>query len=399
MSDIFLSYASQDRERVKPIVEALALQGWSVWWDRKIRPGKTFDQSIEEALDAAYCVMVVWSQHSVTSEWVRNEAYDGLQRRVLVPVLIDDVKIPLGFRRIQAARLLDRGSGEWQIEFESLVETLKNIISENKGAQQLEDTDHGREQPEVVPEKNQPDDLPEKTHVEEIKEEVGTVGESQLTQDPGLTAKHTLSQPNHARQKQEEQSNSKVVIDDKVESGVSLFTDGLSASEASPIKKYVFISVGVAVLITVLILLINSGGNSTQDSNTNAPPSNIVAATTPTPKLETSPTPSVQTTPTPEPVEKIDVTGRWLVTFKFDDGGGRFQLRLKQSNEKLVVASWHDVGATGNQWIPQRNGVITGNKITIHIDGRSSTIYQGTVEGNNMKGTNSAGGTWTARRL
>ena len=72
MSDIFLSYASQDRERVKPIVEALALQGWSVWWDRKIPFGKTFDQIIEEALDAAYCVVVVWSRNSVISEWVRN---------------------------------------------------------------------------------------------------------------------------------------------------------------------------------------------------------------------------------------------------------------------------------------------------------------------------------------
>ena len=35
MSEIFISYASEDLERVKPIVEALALQGWAVWWDRK----------------------------------------------------------------------------------------------------------------------------------------------------------------------------------------------------------------------------------------------------------------------------------------------------------------------------------------------------------------------------
>jgi hypothetical protein len=130
MSEIFISYASEDRERVKPIVEALALQGWAVWWDRKIPFGKTFDQIIEEALEAARCVVVVWSQHSVTSEWVKNEAYEALQRHILVPVLIDDVKIPLGFRRIQAARLLDWKIDQKNIEFESLVETIKNIIVE-----------------------------------------------------------------------------------------------------------------------------------------------------------------------------------------------------------------------------------------------------------------------------
>ncbi len=38
MADIFLSYASEDRERVIPLVEALQADGFSVWWDRNIRP-------------------------------------------------------------------------------------------------------------------------------------------------------------------------------------------------------------------------------------------------------------------------------------------------------------------------------------------------------------------------
>ena len=47
----------------------------------------------------------VWSAHSVNSDWVRTEAHEGLDRGVLVPVSIDDVKPPLAFRRTQTAVL------------------------------------------------------------------------------------------------------------------------------------------------------------------------------------------------------------------------------------------------------------------------------------------------------
>jgi len=105
MSDIFLSYASEDRARVLPLVQALEHHGWSVWWDRTIPPGKTFDQVIEEALEGSRCVVVAWSHASATSHWVRTEAEDGRQRACLVPVLLDiEVRIPLAFRLIQAAR-------------------------------------------------------------------------------------------------------------------------------------------------------------------------------------------------------------------------------------------------------------------------------------------------------
>jgi len=42
MSDIFLSYASEDRARVLGLVKALEAQGWTVFWDRMIPAGKTF---------------------------------------------------------------------------------------------------------------------------------------------------------------------------------------------------------------------------------------------------------------------------------------------------------------------------------------------------------------------
>jgi len=105
MADIFVSYASADRDRARALAEALATQGWSVWWDRTIPPGRQFDEVIEEELAAAGCVVVLWSKASVASSWVKTEAAEARDRKILVPVLIEEVKIPLEFRRLQAADL------------------------------------------------------------------------------------------------------------------------------------------------------------------------------------------------------------------------------------------------------------------------------------------------------
>ena len=95
MSEIFISYASADRERAKTIAEGLTAEGRSVWWDRVIPPGRHFDEVIEEALNGARCVVVLWSQASVASNWVKTEAADAMQRKILIPALIEDVRIPL----------------------------------------------------------------------------------------------------------------------------------------------------------------------------------------------------------------------------------------------------------------------------------------------------------------
>ena len=90
MSDIFLGYAGEDRERVRPLADALGRQGWDVWWDReRIPAGVWFKEFIERALNAAKSIVVVWTTASAKSHWVRDEATVGRERDVLVPVLFE----------------------------------------------------------------------------------------------------------------------------------------------------------------------------------------------------------------------------------------------------------------------------------------------------------------------
>ena len=106
MSDIFISYASQDRARIGALVTALETRGWSVFWDTTLLPGETWRRKITKELDDARCVIVLWSETSVQSHWVEQEADEGQRRRILVPALIDRATIPLGFRSLQAANLV-----------------------------------------------------------------------------------------------------------------------------------------------------------------------------------------------------------------------------------------------------------------------------------------------------
>lgn len=101
--DIFLSYSRKDKERVKPIVQLLEAQGWSVWWDPKIPHGVNFADYIEEQLDNAKIVIVVWSSHSVKSKWVKAEANEGREKGILFPIKVENIKPPLIFRPIQTA--------------------------------------------------------------------------------------------------------------------------------------------------------------------------------------------------------------------------------------------------------------------------------------------------------
>jgi hypothetical protein len=128
MSDIFISYARADREKAELLANAFSQKGWSVWWDREIPPGKSYDEVIENALSSARCVIVLWSKDSVSSRWVKTEAAEGVARGILVPALIENVPIPLEFKRIEAADLSDWRGDTAHAEFEQLLRTIAGMV-------------------------------------------------------------------------------------------------------------------------------------------------------------------------------------------------------------------------------------------------------------------------------
>lgn len=105
MASVFLSYDREDTDKARPIATTMEKAGHSVWWDRHIRGGAQYSKEIERALKDSDAVVVLWSERSVESPWVRDEAATGRDSGRLVPVRLDSVEPPLGFRQYQAIDL------------------------------------------------------------------------------------------------------------------------------------------------------------------------------------------------------------------------------------------------------------------------------------------------------
>jgi len=82
---------------------------------------------IDEELRAADAVVVLWSVHSIESPWVRDEAAAGRDTQRLVPIRIDGVSPPLGFRQFQSIDMSRwRGRSKTK-EFRDLLSTLDAV--------------------------------------------------------------------------------------------------------------------------------------------------------------------------------------------------------------------------------------------------------------------------------
>jgi TIR domain/Bacterial Ig-like domain (group 2) len=128
MADIFLSYANEDREAARAVAGLLESAGCTVWWDRRIPAGRTWRSMIEEALREMRCMVVLWSTHSVESDWVKEEAEEARALGRLIPVLIEPVKPPVGFRSIQAADLIDWDGSRDSLGARQLIADIESLM-------------------------------------------------------------------------------------------------------------------------------------------------------------------------------------------------------------------------------------------------------------------------------
>lgn len=104
MTDVYISYAREDRERVRPLAETLQFEGWDVWWDPS-EPSADGSAALDQKLGTAGAILVVWSAYSRGSEYVRSEAATGLYKNKLIQTRIDSAAPPRPFDQVEVIDL------------------------------------------------------------------------------------------------------------------------------------------------------------------------------------------------------------------------------------------------------------------------------------------------------
>jgi WD40 repeat protein len=104
--DVFLSYNSQDKLRVRKLAARLADEGLRVWFDDWVlKPGDDIYLAIERGLEAARVQVLCLSPAAIESEWVTLERNTVLFRdptnagRRFVPLILAICKLPDTLRR------------------------------------------------------------------------------------------------------------------------------------------------------------------------------------------------------------------------------------------------------------------------------------------------------------
>lgn len=134
MAEVFVSYNRQDQEHARLFADGLKEEGFDVWWDVTLRTGEAWDTVTEKALNDAEAVLVLWSERSVNSRWVRSEAAVAQRNGALIPVMMEACTRPVMFELTQSADLVgwsgDRSAAAWK----ALVADLRAHLARKRGA-------------------------------------------------------------------------------------------------------------------------------------------------------------------------------------------------------------------------------------------------------------------------
>jgi hypothetical protein len=85
---------------------------------------------LDKGASSSRSVVIVWSEVSVQSEFVKDEAEEGRHRKVLVPIRIDGARPPLGFRGTHFCDLVGWDGTPSAPPFQRLVKDLSKLLGE-----------------------------------------------------------------------------------------------------------------------------------------------------------------------------------------------------------------------------------------------------------------------------
>lgn len=131
MADVFISYKSRLRPRVREIAHALEELGLTVWFDAELEAGRSFAAVINAELAKASCIVVCWTPDAFAPEdgsevsWVEAEASIARERKVIVPIMLERVPLKAPWNMFHTERMMDWPAGAHDYPpWQSLLEAI-----------------------------------------------------------------------------------------------------------------------------------------------------------------------------------------------------------------------------------------------------------------------------------
>ena len=132
-AEVFVSYSSQDRDRVIPVVDYLRSSGISVWVDEgNIHAADLWSEQIVQAIAGCQVMVVMLSGNSTDSHNVVKEAMlASEQKKALLPVYLEPAEIPakLQYQLAGIQHLELYGQNEQQVLADLTTGLIKRGIS------------------------------------------------------------------------------------------------------------------------------------------------------------------------------------------------------------------------------------------------------------------------------
>jgi hypothetical protein len=137
MTDVYIAYAREDRDRLRLLADMLAYEGWAIW----MNPGDSApdDTRVTDAkLNGAGAIVAVWSERARRSEIVRSEAATGLYKNKLIQVRIDPGAPPRPFDQVEVIDLSQWRGAYDDSNWRKLILALRRAVGEPEAAKPIQ---------------------------------------------------------------------------------------------------------------------------------------------------------------------------------------------------------------------------------------------------------------------
>ena len=129
MADVFVSYARSTEACARALADIIEGDGFSVWYDARLPAHRAYADVIQEQLDAAKAVLIIWSKEAVRSHWVRSEADRGRVNGTLIQLRIEDCALPMPFDQIQCPLVSAWKGSRSASQLAPIIQSLSELLN------------------------------------------------------------------------------------------------------------------------------------------------------------------------------------------------------------------------------------------------------------------------------